>query len=152
LTSIRRTTRTAASALPTLAILLAFLGVLFLQPLPAQPGRSQVTVVADHEQTASLNEMQPVASWTDCATTAGEMQVAFMARGLKVVATIKSIASRLYTLTTLIPGISCGKWLGEQNVKQLCWWSHRPTWMPFAAYARGFVWVVTGGQTNQCKP
>lgn len=144
----QRQARGGFGILPLVA-LTALLVVAFIAP--AQDKTANATASAASQQVTRINA-QPVASWTDCAVAAADISFGLQNKGLRVVATLDTIKRNLAYLVGLIPGVNCGKYLGAWNVKQICYWTQRPAWLPFAAYSRGFVWVTTGGQTNQCTP
>jgi len=149
--SQQRQLPTSTNAILKGVITLAVMFGLFLATVSPAVASTEVAQPAQ-QQYMQTTVAVPTGTWKDCAEAAAGISVAMQAKGLRVAASLATIKRNLAALVGLIPGVDCGSWLGEYNVRQICWWSQRSVWLPPAAYSRGLVWVITGGQTNQCQP
>jgi len=127
------------------------------------PAGSNSAPIINSPQTLTVEQVgnvQPVVFETlsdeaepeDCLTTAKELVAAFIVRKVPVVTTPEKIVAALGGLITVLTGVKCGRYLGEQNVKLICKATHGPKWFPPSIEARAFVWMITGGQITRCDP
>lgn len=140
-----RMTATAVAITMALGLIL-FTGSSIGQTNGTPQAQSSSTIQTDH------GNLHLVAAGTDCIVAAGEIYGGMQAKGLRIAIGMDAFKKHAAKLVGVIPGTECGKWLGKYNVMQICWWTQRSVWLPPAAYSRGLVWVLTGGQTNQCTP
>lgn len=143
--------RRLSSALVAVSVLLAVIFA-FASPAPQQ----QLTVAQTLHQpqfetlTVEGDDIQLVADAKDCFAAAAEVYWGMQIKGFRIAVSLAKFKTAFVGVAGLIPGVDCGRYLGQKNVAAICWMTNRPWYVPGVLHARGLVWLITGSQTNRC--